>query len=227
MSRFWKIILSISAALLFFLVFAGLVERWAFPDTSWDLSGNGEKVEIKPGYPIMQKFEAGRNDLSRIRILFGRSYNKDAGEIYLKLADGSCLNAVEEKTLKRSSIKSEGYYDFKFSNIPDSKNRKFCLSIEFKPKNEKHKDLNVFLSSVTVSGSQLIDTSNKDEGETKNGALAMRPAYEGDGLWSNIKELNQRISQYKPWFLKGVYLYAIFFLFILLTFFLIILIIWI
>jgi hypothetical protein len=223
MLRFWKIIFSILATSLLFLVFSGLIDRWAFPDTNWDISGNGEKVEIKPGYPIIQKFEAGRNNLSRIRILFGRSYNKDAGEIYLKLTDESCKNIIEEKTFERSSIKSEGYYDFKFSKISDSKNRKFCLLVDFKPEKEKYKKLNMFISEKSASENQLFI----NEKEIKNGALAMRPAYEGDGLRGNMKELNQRISQYKPWFFKGVYLYAIFFLFVLLTIFFIFLIIWI
>lgn len=221
MSRFWKIIFSISVALLFSLVFAGLVDRWAFPDTSWDLSGNGEKVEIKPGYPVMQKFEAGRNNLSRIRILFGKSYNKDGGIISLKLTDENCKNILSEESFERSSIQSEGYYDFNFSRISDSKNNSFCLVIDFEPEKEKYKKLNVFVSDNLVSGGQLRNGKE----EIENRSLEMRPAYRGDSFWENVEELNQRISQYKPEFLKGNYLYFISFLFIVLSVFLLFLMI--
>jgi len=37
-------------------------------------------------------------------------------------------------------------------------------------------------------------------------SLAMRPAYLNHYFWQDIQELNQRISQYKPWFLKHYFL---------------------
>lgn len=222
-AKYWKIIISALAAVLFLLVLIGFVSRWGFPDTNWDLSGNGEKIEVSKGNKIIQKFKAGRDNLSRIRILFGRSYNKDGGEINLRIFDENCENLIREKSFERSSIQSEGYYDFKFSKIADSKDNNFCLAIDFKPEKEKYKKLNVFLGSNSVSESQLLINDQ----EIKNSALAMRPAYQSDSFWGNVEELNQRISQYKPWFLKNIYLYAVFFLFILLTFFLAILFIWI
>jgi len=227
MSRFWKIIFLSLATIFFFLVFLSLDGRWSFPDTQWDLSGNGEKIEVKPEHPIRQKFEADRNNLSRIRILFGRSYNKDGGGISLKLADESCQNVLREESFKRSAIQSEGYYDFKFAKINDSKDQKFCLLVGFKPQNEKYKKLSMFLATGTFSENQMIDIGQDESSETKNGALAMRPAYQGNSLLGNISELNQRISQYKPWFLKNVYLHVVSFLFLLLTFFFVVLIIWI
>jgi hypothetical protein len=174
------------------------------------LSGNGEKIKIKSGQLIKQEFKAERNNLSRIRILFGRSYNKDAGKINLKLTDGICENVIRKKSFERSAIQSEGYYDFRFSKIIDSNDKNFCLIIEFKPQKEKYKELNIFLSSDPISENKLMI-----DGETKNGALAMRPAYQTEGFWNNISELNQRISQFKPWFLKNIYLYTVFFVFIL------------
>jgi len=223
MSNFYKIIFSFFALILLVLIFSRLAGGWAFPDTKWDLSGDGEKIKIDPKFPLTQKFKAERDNLSRIRILFGRSYNKDAGEINLKLSGEDRENIIREKSFERSDIQSEGYYDFRFSKISDSKDKDFYLMIEFKPKNEKYKDLNIFLSNNPISGNQLITI----EGEIKNGALAMRPAYQADSLTGNIQELNQRVSQYKPGFLKNIYLYIIFFAFILLAFFFLILIIWI
>lgn len=226
MSRFWKIIF-LSLAVIFSLsVLFSLAEKWSFPDTRWDLSGNGEKIEVNPKHPIQQRFKAERNNLSRIRVLFGRSYNKDGGEVSLKLADESCKNVIRKTSFKRSDIQSEGYYDFKFAKIEDSKNQNLCFIVEFKPQNEKYKKLSIFLASNTFSDDQLINTGQNESNETKNGALAMRPAYQANNLSENINELNQRISQYKPWFLKNVYLYVISFLFILLTLFFVALIIW-
>lgn len=222
MSNRWKIIFSICITVFLVLVFFNLVNKWAFPDTDWDLSGNGEKIKIEPEYPVMQKFKAERDNLSRIRILFGRSYNKDGGEINLKLASEDCENIIRKESFERSSIQSEGYYDFRFSRISDSKDKNFCLIIGFNPEKEKYKDLNIFLSNNPVSGSQLIIKE-----ETKNGALAMRPAYQAEGIRGNISELNQRISQYKPWFLKNIYFCVLFLAFIILVFLFLVLVIWV
>lgn len=222
MFNFWRTIFLALAFFLLFLVFANFYDKLSLPDAQWDLSKGENKLEINPASIVMQKFRAEKNNLSKIRMLFSKSNNKDGGEITIKLTDENCKNIIREETFKRSSIKPEGYYDFKFSKIKDSENKTFCLSIEFNPGKEKYKGLNIFLSNNPVAGSQLIDASGV---EIKNSSLAMRPAYQEESMAKNIERLNQRISQYKPWFLKNVYLYATSFLFVFLTFFLVILII--
>jgi len=53
--------------------------------------------------------------------------------------------------------------------------------------------------------------------EKKNQSLAMRPAYRNENIFQDFIELNQRISQYKPFFLKHYFLWFIIIGFIILS----------
>ncbi len=226
MSKNWKIIFSCLGGALLLLVLSILINKWAFPDTNWNLSREGERIKLMPDYPVKQNFEAAQNNLSQIRIAFSRSYNKDGGEIRLKLAKNDCEKIIAEKNILRSEIKAEGYYDFKFPAIANSLRENFCLLIEFDPEKEKYKDLSIFLSEKNEAtfGAQLINSFQNEE--IKNRTLSMRPAYQEETLGKNIEKMSQRISQYKPWFLKHFYLETIFWIFLGLTLAVVVFLVW-
>jgi len=58
--------------------------------------------------------------------------------------------------------------------------------------------------------SEAINHSQLQEKQGYDSPIVFRPGYKNGSIWRNWQELNQRISQYKPWFLKGIYLDAIF-----------------
>lgn len=209
--------MSVLAATLLFLVIYNFQKSLSFPDTNWTLLQDG-KIEINPGKPVIQKFKASRNSLAKIRIFFTKSYNKDGGEIGLKLADETCQNILRVKSFDRNSL-AGGYYDFKFSKINDSKDKAFCLSIDFDPQKEKFKKFSAIVSNNAPPESQLLTATGE---ELKNQSLSMRPAYKNKNIFGDISELNQRISQYKPWFLKHFFLYAVSLLFLAATFIIVI-----
>lgn len=218
--NYWKIVISIIAFLGLFFIFSKFMGSLSFPDASWPLNRGEEELDFKENKQIRQIFETSRNNLSRIRILFSKSHQKDGGEIALKLAKENCEDVISEKKISRESLETEGYYDFKFPRIKDSKNKSFCLLISFEPINKKSKNqLTIFINENNQG--QLYAGSE----EIKNRSLAMRPAYKNGSFIGNLSELNDRISQYKPWFLKNAYLFSMLTLFVLSSIFFIVLVI--
>lgn len=213
--RNFKIIYFIMATLLCLAVAYKFSRSFSFPDANWNLT-KGDKTEIKPGYPIGQVFSADRSNLVKIRILFGKSNLKDGGEIKLNLGDEDCENPIRKDSFNRKDMQPDGYYDFVFPKIEDSRDKTYCLLIDFKPEKTIYKSFYAFMSSNLSPGAKFISipgTGEKNEGQS----LSMRPAYKNDNLWQDIEELNKRISQYKPWYFKHYYLNLVEVLFLLLS----------
>lgn len=212
----FKIVYFILAVLLVFLVFYKFSGKFSFPDTGWSLN-KGEKIEIKPDYPIEQVFNASRSNLSKIRILFGKSNLKDGGEIKLILSSENCENPIRQDFFNRKDMQPDGYYDFVFPKIEDSKDKIYCLSIDFEPEKLVYKSFYSFTSDELSPGAKFIFVSGTGE-KIEDRSLSMRPAYKNNRLWQDVEELNKRISQYKPWYFKHYYLYLVETFFILLSF---------
>lgn len=215
-----KITFLIILLALLFIVSFKLFRIWSFPDQNWAIEREN-KIILDSEKPIIQKFKASRNNLSKIEMLFSQSDKKKiGGKIKMQLAEEKCENILAEDFLKVASINSEFTYDFAFSKIKESENKTFCLMLLFVPEKESKKSPQVFISNSTNSEEQIFLTNTTGE-ELKNQSLSMRPAYKNDHIWQDMTELNKRISQYKPWFLKHYYLGFIASSFIILSIFLV------
>jgi hypothetical protein len=138
---------------------------------------------------------------------------KKKGELRLRVLDHDCQKILREKNIIIKSLGS-GTIPFYFEKIAGSKDKMYCISLDFTGENNIQLRLSEDLHPDSVS---LYQNAN----EIKNQSLSMRPAYQNKNRWQDIQELNQRISQYKPWFLKHYFLYFIAFGFILLSFLLV------
>lgn len=213
-----KTILLTSIIVLLFFVFLKLSHTLSFPDTNW-LMQRENKIELEAEKPIIQKFKANRDNLARIEFLFGRSYLKSiGGNLKIQLADENCSIIISEKYLKISSLSLDDANDFIFPKIANSKDRIYCVKISFMPgaKNTPKKKPSVFINNNSKPENIYLFNSATNE-ELKNRSLSMRPAYKNNTIWQDATELNKRISQYKPWFLKQHYLSFIILLFIILS----------
>lgn len=223
-SKLSKIYFFVLVGVLLFFVFFKFFKSLTFADTSWILE-KGEKIGIMPGESFSQVFHVDRDGLSKIRILFGKSYLKSGGEIKISLKDENCEGVIREKTIARRKIQSDGYYDFTFPKLKDSSDKNYCLTIGFFSEKNISKKLFVFLSKNVSPQSiyAVIPKSEKNQERVEKQSLAMRPAYKNANLWQDLSELNQRISQYKPWYFKHYYLSAVILVFLVLGFLLLIL----
>lgn len=196
-------------AILVVVIFADLHAQWSFPDTHWPIE-KAEKVKLRAEQPITQKFTAARDGLSRVKILFGNSDLGANGEMQLSVLDENCAELLRRVEIKTESLDSGNTLDFNFPRLPKSKDQTFCLQLATVGK----KSANVFVVSNTLPDNKSLVINDQ---ELAGQALAMRPAYRNATLSQNLTELNQRISQYKPWFLKHFFLTAITLGFLLLS----------
>lgn len=196
------------------LITVRLINLWSFPDTDWILK-KGEKTALESNYPLLQKFTAVKNNLSKIEILFSSSDIKPGGAILMKVLDENCSQVLRKQEMRTANLEAENTYAFRFSKIPDSEGKNYCLALSFSPFSPNGKKAKVFLNDNPPSGSRLTNSATGKEFPGKS--LAIRPGYQKNTVWENARELNQRISQYKPWFLKHYFLYAIVSLFVLLS----------
>lgn len=206
-----NIFLGLTAVMLI-LILNGLISVWYFPDTTWSISKD-DSVLLAKNKIVTQKFSASRNNLSEIQFFFGKSRKTEGGKMTLQILDENCQNKLREASIQEMPFDSDKTYDFSFSKIPVSKDKTFCLELTFKP-NSATKGQKIFLATNTMPENKFLALDGQ---EIQGKSLSMRPAYRNDNWWKNVQELNQRISQYKPWFLKQYYLATIAILFVILS----------
>lgn len=218
MSNKNKIILGVIFFGLFFLIFFRLNKLMSFPDQRWTLE-KGEKIKMSS--EIVQKFEADRDGLARVKILFSSSDVKPGGTFNFQLYSENCQDILREVNLGITSLDSGNTVDFIFPKVKDSKNKTFCLKLKYAQK-EGGKKANIFVIKNSMPQNKFLSINDE---EFHGKSLAMRPAYRNSNLLKDFSELNQRMSQYKPWFLKHYFLHMIMFGFIILSIVLVLLLI--
>lgn len=204
-----------------FAAFLGqFIFRLSFPDIN--IVRKDEKIKLYPYYPLAQKFTATRNNLAKIKFTMG-SYELESKEkIKLRLADETCQKIIREDALNVSDFNSDNYYIFDFSKIKDSQDKIYCFLLTFEPKDENTtKKPRVAVSQSSDFPFVSLAELNSERAYPGK-SLAMKPAYKNENLWQDLEELNQRISQYKPFFLKKYYLASIVIAFLALSFTLVI-----
>ena len=202
-SRFQKI--SIGIVVLFTaMIVVNLKHQWGFPDTRFPLE-KGEKIKLDEA-GAAQTFLASRNGLSGINILFGGSQIKNGGTLVFTLLDVNCQRKIFETKTFVTSLGADDAIRFPFAPIPDSKGKTLCFTAQFEPK-EGSKKAALFVIPNTLPEETLSLSLN---GTVRpNESLSFRPLYQNKTLIADLVELDQRISQYKPWFLKGAFLASI------------------
>lgn len=173
-------------------------------------------VKVHPDETIVQKFTAGKNDLAKVELLLrgpGIDYAK-GDQVKTVLADQDCTTKLRTGQLEPSFLASNNLYQFSFPAVPDSAGKTYCLKATFSPQKASAKSLRVYVTNTP--GAPYVLTNTTLNLKYPGSPLSMRPVYQGS-FWQNLSQLNQRISQYKPFFLKHYYLWAILILFLVLS----------
>ena len=209
----FKKILLISALILFVLIFAKFFNVLLFPDSETILK-KGEIINLQPSFSLTQTFVANRDNLTKVEFMLRTPGPKDSDVVKIEIADETCSNIIRQDELKQSFLNSDNLYDFQFSKIPDSNDKTYCLKATFAPGHADSQLIKFFTAENHDSKFVLTDMNGK---KIEKQSLSIRLAYRNDTLSQDVSELNQRISQYKPWFLKHFYLDAISILFVVLS----------
>jgi hypothetical protein len=207
--NFLLTLLGISVLLIFFR-FSTLI---AFPDAH---TLERDKIQkIYPGETFSQQFIANRDNLETIQLLLKGPGLKKTDTINLRIADETCADTLREGILETAFLNSDNLYLFSFPRIADSAEKKYCLLLTFQEKNHSSKYLQFFTTDKGDASPLLM---NADTDDPMNGqSLSLRTVYRNDSLWQDLGELNDRISQYKPWFLKDIFIGTIAILFVVLS----------
>ncbi len=195
------------------VIFYFFLANLAFPESDYNFETGGS-AKLYPGLPAFQTFTAKDDNLSQIKIALKNSSIKTGEGIVFELADENCANVLATDEIKNYSVVGT-FYRFNFAKIKDSRDKKYCLRATFFSNRKGD------YPEISISKSETFKDSvftNKGKNKTYQGrTLIFRPAYKNKNILQNLQELNQRMSQYKPWFLKNVYLSAIILLIIILS----------
>lgn len=197
--NFSRILLAVFlAALVGMLVdfFAGL----SFPDSYYNFLGTDKKVELKNGKPVWETFQADRDGMDRIKVRI----NNPPGfreKVLLELADESCEHVIAADTV--ASLSPVGiYYRFDFPRIADSQGKKYCFRATFASPRDAKDGPGLYASEGADFPTDGYWNSARDK-FYPGWSLQIRPAYANERFSGDIQELVDRLSQYKPEFLKG------------------------
>ncbi len=196
-----KIFLLLILAIFLLFIFLRFGKELVFFENSLQKNSS---IKISKGQELSGKFESTRANLTQVEILLGGGKKLNPKAVKAKLADENCSKIIREGSVNPSYLKRKDIYEFRFSKIADSKDKKYCLILGYEPQKLDAKNLQAY-----TSGDQPT----------------MRAVYTNNNTWQNINELNQRVSQYKPFFLKHYFLWTIFLSFIFFSIFLIIVLI--
>lgn len=208
-------ILSAVLAIFLIAIFWRFATLLYFPASGQTLQKDA-LVKVHSDETISQQFTAEKNNLAKIEMLLrgpGIDYAK-GDKVKMVLADQTCQKKLRIGELEPSFLASNNLYQFAFPAIPDSAGKTYCLQATFSPQKSSAKSLQVFVTSTP--GAPYVLTNVTLNLKYPNSPLSMRPVYR-NSFWQNLNQLNQRMSQYKPFFLKHYYLWAILILFLALS----------
>lgn len=197
----------------------GFYQLFAFPDSAWPLK-KGERVNLSPGEVLTQQFVANRDGLRRVEILFGK-FSLERDDVFsIELRDANCSSVLAEKTFSGESFDSEYTYHFLFDRIENSKDQTFCFTSTFTTNRPvaKTKAPRFFIDEEAEQRTPHMIKNAGGETIPGIGPVAIRPGYTNSSFFANADEFFDRVSQYKPAFLKSWFLITFATLGVVLTF---------
>jgi len=173
----------------------------------------GEMMKQKDQETMQQIFVANRDGLTQVQVLLRSPGLEKNSHMKMRLLDETCMMIIRENNLRNAFIDSNNLFTFKFSRLADSANKTFCLQATLEPKDAKSVRFYTTTQKYFSYPAENITTGEKIDGQF----LSIRPVYKNAHLWQDLGELNQRMSQYKPFFLKHGFLSLITIAFLVLS----------
>ena len=156
--------------------------------------------EITVGVTLGQTFRATEPNLDRVEIMLATYQRMNTAPLLFSLYEYRAGQApLRTVVAEPESISDNKYYTFELAPIPDSAGKAFLLTLE-SPEAVLGDAFTAWLGRCDCypEGTALLN------GEEQLGRdLAFRVGYHNE-VTSVLSELINRMSQYKPWFFKGV-----------------------
>lgn len=155
--------------------------------------------EITAGTQVGQTFRATEPNLDSVEIMLATYQRTNTSPLLFSLYEYPAGAPLRTVVAEPESISDNKYYTFEFAPIPDSAGKAFLLTLE-SPEAVLGDAFTAWLSECDCyqGGTALL---NGEEQPRRD--LAFRVGYHNQ-VTSVLSELINRMSQYKPWFFKGV-----------------------
>ena len=194
--------------LLFLGVFLGFgcigitfISQLYFADSGYNFIGKKDRQKLSIDKPLTQVFTAEENGLSLVKVNIG-NLNLFPGEaIRFELRDASCMTTLASDSYTFFQSKPLIYARFGFDTIEDSKDKTYCAYIVYTSPYDRKSNDTPHINTNTFIGRSYTEVS-KDKVRLDE-TLQMRPAYSSGNVFSDVWRLTERMSQYKPDFIKG------------------------
>jgi hypothetical protein len=201
------------------LVLARFFHSLSFSIAEDTFTEDGE-VKLFPDRPISQVFTAQNNRLNQVDLAI-RNFNtwNRSNKISFALKDSDCNETIATDSVDIFSPDYTIYTPFVFSEIQDSQGKTYCTQVTLlTDKKDQPEELLPIIVYTKVKGPSFTNSGEQEDGADKiykGKTLVMKPSYGNGSVWKDLGTLGDRISQYKPWFLKHYYIDTIVILFIL------------
>lgn len=195
-------------------IFGSFFANLSFPDSSYNFLGATNKVKLDPGKPVTQIFTAKENNLDQVKVVLENTGLRTGEKIDFELMDATCEKMLAQNIYHFYNFSPFIYYRLTFPAIPDSAGQTYCFKVTYFSPFDRGSDRPYLGAS---EGEQFAGWSYTNEGNNRtyeNRTLQMRPSYSAGNFLGDLSRLSDRISQYKPEFLKGSALTLIFCAFI-------------
>lgn len=181
------------------------IDQIRFPDSSQNFLGDTKRAELSVNGPMTQVFQARENNLEGLQVFMGDTDLSLGERIDFILSDPSCHKVFARESRSPLSLPSTRDIRFLFPTLSESRDKYYCLSVEYHPGFMKKKERPYIR---VVEDEQSKDLSYTDHGKDKvypGRSLEIRPIYapEKNTTANRIIALENRLSQYKPAFMKG------------------------
>ncbi len=193
-------------------IFSTFLASFGLGESGYNFLGKTKKVTLSPDAPVTQTFTAHENNLSQVRFVMGNVNLQNDDRIEFRLMTDGCLNTIATSDFHGKPSEQGAYTVFAFPSLTDSLYQYYCLAVTYFS-NEDRKGEKPYLSATDVPNPIFSDRTLTDTNKNKvypGRTLFLRPAYTSGSLTGDFSRLVERLSQYKPAFLKGWSIVALF-----------------
>lgn len=198
------ILLSMSILLL-----AGLWwSRVSFSDTQENFLGQKERIELSTKKPVEQVVTARFNHLEQIKLSMGAAPLWVGESLTLQILDSTCQEELRHVRLHMLALHRQGpFVVFSFPPIIQSADHTYCLRLTYTSPYTKRKERPLVRAvEVPLSGAESLVTGKTEPVTTRS--LQVRFGYGDSSAPDRLVTLEERLSQYKPAWIKGGLLFV-------------------
>ncbi|MCW1888688.1 MAG: hypothetical protein KIH67_004000 [Candidatus Moranbacteria bacterium] len=189
-------------------IILGFTSKLHFPDSDYNFLGKKDRARLSIDKPLSQVFVAQENGLSEVKVHIGGLDLWPGEALVFELRDESCAHTLATDSWTPLKPKPLNYTRFTFERIPESMEKKYCAYITYTSPYDRKTNDAPYINTNELAGKSYTAVSKNKVYE--NETLQLRPAYSTDSFAADTWRLIERMSQYKPTYIKGLPLLLLF-----------------